>query len=112
MAMGQMSRRGLLELGAMSALSALAGNAATVRAATASSAPGLKWAAYADVTLLDGPLLDQFRAQHATLLAMDEDALLKPYRTAAGLAAPGDDLGGWYNASTAFDPPRDMHGFI
>ena len=110
--MGQMSRRGLLELGAMSALSALAGNAATVRAATASSAPGLKWAAYADVTLLDGPLLDQFRAQHATLLAMDEDALLKPYRTAAGLAAPGDDLGGWYNASTAFDPPRDMHGFI
>ena len=110
--MGQMSRRGLLELGAMSALSALAGNAATVHAATASSAPGLKWAAYADVTLLDGPLLDQFRAQHATLLAMDEDALLKPYRTAAGLAAPGDDLGGWYNASTAFDPPRDMHGFI
>jgi DUF1680 family protein len=110
--MGQLSRRRLLELGGLSALSALAGKAFTARATAASSAPALKFAAYADVALLDGPLLDQFRAQHATLLAMDEDALLKPYRTAAGLAAPGDDLGGWYNASAAFDPPRDMHGFI
>jgi hypothetical protein len=110
--MGRLSRRGLLQLGGLSTLSALTGNAAAFHVAAASSSPGLKPAAYADVTLLDGPLLDQFRAQHATLLAMDEDALLKPYRTAAGLAAPGDDLGGWYNSSAAFDPPRDMHGFI
>jgi uncharacterized protein len=110
--MGRFSRRGLLQLGGLSTLSALTGNAAAFHVAAASSSPGLKPAAYADVTLLDGPLLDQFRAQHATLLAMDEDALLKPYRTAAGLAAPGDDLGGWYNSSAAFDPPRDMHGFI
>ena len=66
----------------------------------------------ADVDLLEGPMLDQFRAHHATLLAMDEDALLKPFRQAAGLPAPGDDLGGWYNASAGFDPPADMHGFI
>lgn len=65
-----------------------------------------------DVALLEGPLLDQFRAHHATLLAMDEDALLKPFRQAAGLAAPGGDLGGWYNVSAGFDPPADMHGFI
>src|ERR1700723_1560359 len=110
-AMGQLSRRRLLELGGLSALSVLAGNAARCPAA-ATAVPALKFAAYADVMLFDGPLLDQFRAQHATLLAMDEDALLKPYRTAAGLAAPGEDLGGWYNASLAFDPPRDMHGFI
>jgi DUF1680 family protein len=57
-------------------------------------------------------MLEQFRAQHATLLGMDEDALLKPYRVAARLAAPGADLGGWYNASASFNPPADMHGFI
>ena len=75
-------------------------------------APQLRPAGYAEATLLEGPLLDQFRAQHATLLSMDEDALLKPFRSAAGLAAPGEDFGGWYNASPDFNPPRDMHGFI
>ena len=49
-----------------------------------------------------GPMLAQFQAQHATLLAMDEDALLKPFRQASGLPAPGDDLGGWYSASASF----------
>ncbi len=43
---------------------------------------------------------------------MDEDALLKPFRLAAGLPAPGGELGGWYNASPGFNPPADMHGFI
>src|ERR1700761_5282993 len=73
-----------------------------------------KWlpAAYADVTLGEGPLLNQFRAQHATLLAMDDDALLKPFRSAAGLPAPGPDLGGWYNEASSFNPPADMHGYI
>jgi DUF1680 family protein len=57
-------------------------------------------------------MLTQFRAQHATLLAMDENALLKPFRTAAGLPAPGDNLGGWYNKAADFNPPANMHGFI
>jgi len=109
--MGGISRRTLLELGALSAAGALAGKAAAHVAAVSAPA-AVRPAAYADVTLLDGPLLDQFRAQHATLLGMDEDALLKPYRSAAGMPAPGDELGGWYNASARFDPPRDMHGFI
>ena len=45
---------------------------------TAPPALMLSPAGYEDVALLDGPMLDQFRAQHAALLAMDEDALLKP----------------------------------
>jgi DUF1680 family protein len=69
-------------------------------------------AGYADVAITGGALLEQFREQHATLLAMDEDALLKPFRAAAGLPAPGADLGGWYSASASFNPPADMHGFI
>jgi hypothetical protein len=74
--------------------------------------PPMEPAAYADVTLLGGPMLEQFRSQHATLLAMDEDALLKPFRLAAALSAPGEDLGGWYIVSRDFNPPADMHGFI
>jgi DUF1680 family protein len=109
--MGPISRRTLLELGALSVAGAWASRAAASISAAAPS-PKLTPAAYGDVTLLDGPLRDQFRAQQTTLLAMDEDALLKPYRTAAGITAPGDDLGGWYNAAASFDPPRDMHGFI
>jgi DUF1680 family protein len=69
-------------------------------------------AGYGDVAITSGPLREQFRAQHATLLAMDEDALLKPFRAAAGVATPGADLGGWYNVSATFNPPADMHGFI
>lgn len=110
--MGRISRRQLLELGGLTAASAWAGKAAALATQTHSAELMLTPAAYADVTLHEGPLLDQFRAQHATLLAMDEDALLKPYRAAAAIPAPGEDLGGWYNASASFDPPRDMHGFI
>ena len=109
--MGQFSRRVILQFGGLAAASALVRRAAgriAVRPATASMAPP----SHADVTLLDGPMLEQFRAQHATLLAMDEDSLLKPFRAAADLAAPGEDLGGWYNASAGFNPPLDMHGFI
>jgi hypothetical protein len=108
--MSQFSRRTLLLLGAYSAA-----GAAVAKAIPPLSAPAeLKMhpPGYADVTLFDGPLLDQFRAQHATLLSMDDDALLKPFRAAAGLPTPGPDLGGWYNASPSFDPPADMHGFI
>jgi len=72
----------------------------------------MKPVAHSEVALLDGPMLEQFRAHHATLLAMDEDAMLKPFRAAAGLSAPGDDLGGWYSAFAGFNPPADMHGFI
>jgi uncharacterized protein len=67
---------------------------------------------YGSVRLLDGPLREQFDRNHAFFLAMDEDALLKPFRQRAGLPAPGPDLGGWYNFSPKFDPPRNLTGFI
>jgi uncharacterized protein len=101
------SRRTALKLGATAlATGAFGGPAAAGEHAF------LKPVAYRDVTLLDGPLLRQFQAQHRTLLAMDDDALLKPFRVAARLPAPGEDLGGWYNASPYFNPPADFHGFI
>ncbi len=67
---------------------------------------------YADVRLLDGPMLDQFKANHAFFLALSEDSLLKPFRQKAGLPAPGEDMGGWYSWSKDFNPPGNMTGYI
>ncbi len=67
---------------------------------------------YADVELLDGPLCEQFKANHAFYLALNDNALLKPFRQAAGLPAPGEDMGGWYSWSKDFDPPRNMTGYV
>jgi len=103
------SRRGLLQAGATAAITASVGGRAV-----AGQAGHTLWqaAAYSDVELLEGPLQDQFRRHHATLLALDNDALLKPFRAAAGMAVPGPDLGGWYNAVAGVEPPADFHGFI
>jgi len=67
---------------------------------------------YEDVELLEGPMQEQFRANHALFLALDEDKLLKPFRQRAGQAAPGEDMGGWYDNSPEFDPHGTFHGFI
>jgi DUF1680 family protein len=53
---------------------------------------------YADVKLTGGPLRSQQDRIHASYLALDEDKLLKVYRQRAGLPAPGEDMGGWYDA--------------
>jgi DUF1680 family protein len=103
-----LSRREMLTIAGVS----LAGTACAGSAfATGTAADSLAMipANYGDVALQEGPMLAQFRAQHATL---DDDALLKPFREAAGSPAPGDDLGGWYNTSPRFNPPADMHGYI
>ena len=102
----------MLKLGGTAFATSILVNSTVARAAAQSIAPALRTVNYADVTLLDGPMLEQFAAQHKTLLALDEDSLLKPFRQAAGLSAPGEDFGGWYNASPSFNPPADMHGFI
>lgn len=67
---------------------------------------------YKDVQLLDGPMLEQFRHNHRLFLGLSEDSLLKPFRQAAGLPAPGEEMGGWYSPSSRFDPPKDMTGYI
>ncbi|MBB6064289.1 beta-L-arabinofuranosidase domain-containing protein [Pseudoxanthomonas broegbernensis] len=73
---------------------------------------------YAQVRLLDGRMLDQYRHQLALFMGMDEDRLLKPFRARAGLPAPGADMGGWYDDSADFhiDPDdwstANWHGYI
>src|SRR5580698_3896562 len=68
--------------------------------------------AYSDVELLDGPMKRQFEENHARFLNLDDDRLLKVFRQVAGLPAPGEDMGGWYDL-TGFNLERnDFHGFV
>jgi len=74
--------------------------------------PPLSQFAYSDVELLDGPMKTQFEQLHARFFNLDDDRLLKVFRQVAGLPAPGDDMGGWYDL-TGFSLERnDFHGFI
>jgi hypothetical protein len=101
-------------------LTASAAWAAGLRAMPLPVAPlaaPLSLVGHRDVQLLDGPLRTQFIHQQDLFLGLDEDALLKPFRQRAGQAAPGADMGGWYDASADFhcepnDPHVDFHGFI
>ncbi len=68
--------------------------------------------AYSDVELFAGPLKRQFEENHARFLNLDDDRMLKVFRQVAGLPAPGEDMGGWYDL-TGFNLERgDFHGFI
>ncbi|HEY2463065.1 MAG TPA: beta-L-arabinofuranosidase domain-containing protein [Steroidobacteraceae bacterium] len=95
-------RRDLLAFGALAALGWRKGFSATRGAETAPPAP-LSELAYGQVQLGEGPLARQARQNHRLVLGLDEDALLRPFRLRAGLPAPGQELGGWYD-TYAFAP--------
>ncbi len=52
--------------------------------------------AYGDVTLRSALHEQQLRQTHELLMSLSEDSLLQPFRQMVGQAAPGEDLGGWY----------------
>ena len=109
----QFSRRALLRSGAAAAVSTLPGRLLALDATTLhQGAVKLSQFDYSQVELLDGPMQEQFHSNYAFFLALDEDSLLKPFRQAAGLPAPGEDMGGWYSWSDEFDPPNNMTGYI
>ena len=67
---------------------------------------------YADVQLHDGPMRRQFEENHARFLNLDDDRMLKVFRQVAGLPAPGEDMGGWYDLAGFSLERNDFHGFI
>jgi DUF1680 family protein len=103
------SRRTFLQtLGAAAA----AGSASRLRAdEPAPSRLKLREFHYSDVTITSGPLKRQYDRIHAHFLSLDNDRLLKVYRQRAGLPAPGDDMGGWYDAD-GFVPGHALGQFI
>src|SRR3954471_6866501 len=68
--------------------------------------------AYSDVQFQDGPMKRQFDENHARFLNLDDDRMLKVFRQVAGLAAPGEDMGGWYDLTGFSLEKNDFHGFI
>jgi DUF1680 family protein len=95
------ARRSLLKLGAFSAAALSLGRG--VRAVDAAVQAPLTELGHAQVQLAAGPLERQGRENHALLLGMDENSLLRPFRLREGLPAPGEELGGWYD-TYAFAP--------
>ena len=74
--------------------------------------PPLSLFNYSQVQLLEGPLRSQFEHNHDLLLHLDEDALLKPFREREGMAAPGPDMGGWYDNGDDFNAVDNFHAFV
>lgn len=53
---------------------------------------------YGDVSFTPGVPDEQLHQTVAVLMGLSDDDLLKPFRVRAGVPAPGNDLGGWYDA--------------
>ena len=84
---------------------------ATLRS-TAAITPPIAIFGYANVRLLESRLGTQFEQNHNLLLAMNEDAMLKPFRQRQGMPAPGPDMGGWYDNADDFNEANNFHAFI
>lgn len=95
----------------LSALRSLPAFADAAKPSVAVSTP-LTLFAYGDVQLHGGPMKRQFDENHARYLNLDDDRLLKVFRQVAGLPAPGEDMGGWYDLTGFSLEGNDFHGFI
>jgi DUF1680 family protein len=110
------SRRHFLKTVAMGTSAALAASSIPRWAAGSdfgvSVVPPLSVFGYRQVQLLEGLLQEQFDRNHKLFLNLDEDGLLKPFRQRQGMAAPGPDMGGWYDNSDDFNAANNFHGFV
>ena len=110
------SRREFLRSTAVSAAGLLAARSLPASWArmpvTTAVTPPLSVFGYASVELLESPFRTQFDQNHKLFVGLDEDALLKPFRKREGLAAPGPDMGGWYDDGDDFNEKTNFHAFI
>ncbi len=101
----QISRRQFLQTGSLAGI-ALAGAGAGGRRAWCADLTvhsPLAEFSYGDVAIASEAHESQLMNTHSVLMALSEDSVLKPFRQMAGMAAPGEDLGGWYT----YDPDYD-----
>ena len=112
--MGRISRRGFLQAGSW-AVAAAAGSAfgrPMARGDESAGATPLEEFGYGDVLMTSDPHESQLMSTHAVLMALSEDSLLKPFRQMSGMAAPGEDLGGWYHYDPDYDYRKNFdYGF-
>ncbi len=76
----------------------------------AATAP-LEQFGYEDVLISSDLHETQLRETRAVLMSLSDDSLLKPFRQMSGMAAPGEDLGGWYHYDPNWDYRGDWDGF-
>ena len=91
----RMSRRHFLQVSGSAA--AALGLSRGAFAADGAGARPLAEVGYDQVTVTSAPHLAQLENTHGVLMGLSNDSLMKPLRAMAGLAAPGDDMGGWYS---------------
>jgi uncharacterized protein len=112
--MAPVTRRGFLQASTIGA-AALAGSglwsAAAWDAEISREAPLAEFS-YGDALLSSDPHLSQLINTQEVLMALGEDSLLKPFRQMSGMAAPGEELGGWYHYDPEYDYRRNFdNGF-
>jgi len=111
-----LSRRTFLQTATVTTAAAYASRVLPVWAAadrgTVATNTLLTTFAYSEVELFDSPMKRQFEENHARFLNLDDDRLLKVFRQIAGLPAPGEDMGGWYDLTGFSLEHNDFHGFI
>jgi DUF1680 family protein len=90
---------------------AAAGEAAGDLAQGKPPTDALREFAYSAVTVNDAGAAAQRANVTSTLMALDEDSLLKPFLGMAGKPAPGATLGGWYEWNPDYDFHHDQPGF-
>ncbi len=101
----EISRRQFMQTGSLAAI-AFAGAGVKGRTAWANNLPlhsPLAEFSYGDVALASEAHESQLMNTHSVLMALNEDSLLKPFRQMSGMAAPGEDLGGWYTYDPGYD---------
>jgi hypothetical protein len=79
--------------------------------AAAGAQPPLQEFDYGDVTIHSELHNRQLENTHSVLMGMSDDSLLKPFRMMAGQAAPGEELGGWYQYLPTYDWHTGDAGF-
>jgi DUF1680 family protein len=111
-----LSRRTFLQTATVTTAAAYASRVlpvwASVDRGTVATNTPLTTFAYSEVELFDSPMKRQFEENHARFLNLDDDRLLKVFRQVAGLPAPGEDMGGWYDLTGFSLEHNDFHGFI
>lgn len=95
-------RHALIGLTAIFFASIARGDDRFIATAQESEREPLKQLRHDQVKLTGGPLGRQYEWVHAHYLSLSNDNVLKVYRQNAGLPAPGEDMGGWY----------DYNGFV
>ncbi len=97
-----MSRRRLLEIGALATAGSFAARA--VASGKEPRAPeALSEFSYGAVSIASDAHESQLRNTQSVLMSLSDDSLLMPFRQMAGMPAPGTELGGWYAYRADYD---------